>query len=427
MSFVNVQRPNERTVTFTLRPLTVTYANTLRRLILTGVETVAFAADMDEKGRTGDVVVETNDTPMTNEMLAHRISMLPVAIKDPLSFKPDNYEFHLQVTNDTDRTLDVTAGNFDVWQRSDDPDEEPRRLSTPDFFPANPITGDTCLIAILKSKTFGQAKGQSLSLKAKASIGTGKQHARHIPVSQCSYVYTPDSNEERRKEVFESWLVKSKKVDPMGLERDGEGKKAALMKEFNTMEAARCYLRDEAGEPYSYDFTVESVGVLSVNYIIRRACEVGEAMCMRYMNIATGELPEDVTVQPADAQMLGFDFHFTGHDHTLGKLLSTYLVENHYSGAAEPKITFAGSIVPHPLRDVMLLRVGVEDGQEMTAREAVAAAARGCAELFRQLRANWLGVSGTAPPTLTIRRARPSTAAASAAAPTARVTVKKQA
>lgn len=107
MSFVNVQRPNERTATFTLRPLTVTYANTLRRLILTGVETVAFAADMDEKGRTGDVVVEANDTPMTNEMLAHRISMLPVAVKDPLSFKPDNYEFHLKVSNDSDRTLEI--------------------------------------------------------------------------------------------------------------------------------------------------------------------------------------------------------------------------------------------------------------------------------------------------------------------------------
>lgn len=424
MSFVNVQRPNERTATFTLRPLTVTYANTLRRLILTGVETVAFAADMDEKGRTGDVTVEANDTPMTNEMLAHRISLLPISVKDPLSFKPDNYEFHLKVANDSDRTLDVTASHFDVFERSDNPDEEPRRLSTPDFFPANPITGDTCLIAILKSKTFGQAKGQSVALKAKATVGTGKQHARHIPVSQCSYVYTPDTNEERRKEVFDSWLVKSKKVDPTALESDAS-KKAALMKEFNTMEAARCYLRDETGEPYSYDFTVESAGVLSVNYIIRRACEVGEAMCMRYMNLATGELPEDVTIQPADAQMLGFDFYFAGHDHTLGKLLSTYLVENHYSGAAEPKITFAGSIVPHPLRDIMLLRVGVEDGQEMTAREAVAAAARGCAELFRQLRANWLAATGAgAGPVATIRRSRPATAATAAST---QVTVKKQA
>ena len=173
------------------------------------------------------------------------------------------------------------------------------------------------------------------------------------------------------------------------------------------MQAARCYLKDEKGEAYSYDFTVESAGVLAVPYIVTRACEVGEAMCMRYVNLATGALPEDVTIQPAPTEMLGFDFEFKGHDHTLRALLSTFLEENHVGGDAEPKIQYASGEVFHPLRDQMVLRIGVEDGQELTARQAVAAAARGCAEMFRALGASWINAtSGAGGPRLPRRLPR---------------------
>lgn len=409
VQFSNLKRVNDRTMTFTLSPLKHTYANTLIRAIISGVETVAFRADMDGAGRTGDVVIEKNDTPMTNEMLAHRISMLPVAVRDPLAFKPDEFDFRLKVQNDTDRTLDVVAGDIEVFQRRGD-EEEPVRVDPGRFFPANPKTGDTCLIAVLKPKRFGMEFGEAIRLRAKASIGTGRLHAAFIPTSQCTYTYTLDTNEERRAAVFNDWLDKSKKQSSIELDSD-PAKKAAYMKEFETMQIARCFLRDEKGEPYSYDYTVESAGVLDVPYIVRRGCEIVEAMCSRYINIATGDLPEDVRITPADAEMLGFDFEFAEHDHTLRYLLTTYLVENHIEGDAEPKIQYASGDVRHPLRDVMMLRIGVEDGQEVTARAALAAAARGCAEMFRNLRVNWMtalegGRSAASPgPRMTIRRA----------------------
>ena len=66
MNFDNLRKLDERTYAFTLSPIHVTYANTLRRLMLTGVETVAFRSDMTSTGSTTDVVVKRNDTPMTN-------------------------------------------------------------------------------------------------------------------------------------------------------------------------------------------------------------------------------------------------------------------------------------------------------------------------------------------------------------------------
>jgi len=182
------------------------------------------------------------------------------------------------------------------------------------------------------------------------------------------------------------WLTVTKKVS--NPDKASE-RYAELQREFNTMQIKRCFKINERGEPFSFDFTVETVGVLDVKYIVNRACEVGENMCGRYVNLHEGDLPDEITLTPADARVIGFDFLFRGHDHTLGNLLQTWLVEHHIEGDAKPAITYAGYSVPHPLRDEMVLRIGVKDGKEATARAAVAAAARGCAGWFQQLRAEW--------------------------------------
>jgi DNA-directed RNA polymerase subunit L/DNA-directed RNA polymerase alpha subunit len=406
--FENVQQIDNRTTKFTLTPFHVTYANTLRRVIVSGVETVGFRADMTEKGTTTDVQVTKNHTPMTNEMLADRVGLVPLHVRDPLTWDPDRYIFRLNVENTQESPLDVVAGNFEVLERRADSDE-PVPVPTEQFFPPNPLTKETALIAALRGKVGTAPTGEAISLTAKATVGTGRQHARFIPVSQCSYEYTRDSNPDRIKEYFNDWLVKSKKVSPDDLQ-EGSEKKAALEREFNTMAIARCYKVDERGEANSFDFTIESIGVLSVSYIVDRACQVIEDMCNRYANVRSGALPEELTVLPAANRLVGFDFIFRGHDHTLGNMLQTWLVDNHIGEtAAEPKITYAGYYLPHNLRDEMVLRVGVEDGQEATARAAVAAAARGCAAFFKTVRDEWRQVNG-------MRAPRPVVAAAAAAA-----------
>jgi DNA-directed RNA polymerase subunit L/DNA-directed RNA polymerase alpha subunit len=403
--FENVQQVDNRTTKFTLTPFHVTYANTLRRVIVSGVETVGFRADMTDKGTTTDVQVTKNHTPMTNEMLADRVGLVPLYVRDPLTWDPDRYIFRLSMDNTQESPLDVAAGNFEILERRADSDE-PVPVPTDQFFPPNPLTKETALIAVLRGKIGTAATGESIALTAKATIGTGRQHARFIPVSQCSYEYTRDSNPDRIKEYFNDWLVRSKKVSPDDLQ-DGSEKKGALEREFNTMAIARCYKVDTRGEPNSFDFTVESVGVLGVPYIVDRACQVIEDMCNRYANMKSGVLPEELTVLPAANRLIGFDFIFRGHDHTLGNMLQTWLVDNHIGDAAtEPKITYAGYYLPHNLRDEMVLRVGVEDGQEATAKAAVAVAARACAAFFKTVRDEWRQATGM--------RGQQPTAAASA-------------
>jgi len=468
ISFENLVKKDDNTYSFTLNNSHVTYANTLRRLILTGVETVAFRADMTSSGTTTDVLVSANTTPMTNEMLAHRIGLLPLNVKDPLKWNPDRYVFRLEGNAKKDSIVDLCAGDFKIFDRSakrggaqlqggtqlqggagsnSENSSSEESLNTTNstelsslsslntsasgssseatsassaseassatsassvaslknasaetldasvvptslFFPPHPVTGDTCLIA-----TFPAGSGQKIDLVAKATIGTGRENARFMPVSQCSYEYTRDTDPDRQQELFEKWLLDAKKVVYSPEEADSD-KIKALRREYNTMEVARCFLRNETtGEPYSFDFTVESIGILNVPYIVKRACEVGRNMVGRYVNVEKGKLPDELTVEPAEGRIIGFDFLFRGHDHTLGNLLQTYLVEHHVDGTANPKITFAGYKVPHPLRDEMVLRIGVEDGQEATARLALAMACRGCVNIFDEMLRSWIATA----------------------------------
>ncbi len=444
---IGTVKENENMLTFQLVDTNVAYANTLRRMILTGVESVAFRSDMNEKGDTSDVSITENTTPMTNEMLADRIGLIPIHV-DPDTWKKDDYYFELKVQNNEETTLAVTAADFVVRRRgvvrkrtsmkggadgnngnnnnnNEDEDleneegnnfgnnadgnndfgvvettlEKEDEYREPDvaegnkkFFHPNPLTGETALIALLKAKQPNQ-EGQKIHLVAVASKGTGRDHIRFSPVCQCSYGYTIDTDEMRQQEQFEKWVKTYKNKKPSELKEaktaDGKSLEEVLKREFNTMEIQRCYKANPAtGEPNSFDFVVESIGVQEVEKIVERALVNIQAKCLKYAAIDREDV-ETVRIQPADARMKGFDFIFQKEDHTLGNLFQTYMDET----MMNKEISFVGYKIPHPLRDEMVLRVGVDfpmqpdiDGKETTARAAVAKAATACATMF----GNWL-------------------------------------
>lgn len=388
---------NPNITSFTLSPTSVAYANTLRRMCLTGVESVAFRADMNEKGETTDVSVLANTTPMTNEMLADRIGLIPVHANPDgwVTEKGDEtYYFELKIQNDTDNTLAVEAKDFEVRKKSEG-DEPAVPVPNKEFFHPDPKTGRTALIALLKAKQ-PNTEGQKIHLVAKATVGTGRDHIRFCPVSQCSYGYTIDTDEAQQRTAFEKWIQSSKNKKPEELKEKKELEEI-LMREFQTMEVQRCFKRDpETGEPNSFDFIIETLGIESVSKIVERALKNIELKCLKYASLDKDQV-ESVRIIHADARMKGFDFMFQKEDHTLGNLLQTYMAET----MMDKDITFVGYKVPHPLRDEMVLRVGVnfpldetKDGKQTAAAFAVAKAANECAAMFRSWREDWMRQTG---------------------------------
>jgi len=403
--FKNLRRTRANTMEFTLAPTHYSYANTLRRLCMTYVESAGFRADMKDDGSTTDVQILANSTPMTNEMLAHRIGLIPIYIKNPLEFDGKKYQFVLNKVNDTDKAMDVFAHDFQVKEIRGD-EEIPIPSSA--FFPPNPVTLQTCLLAVLKPLMPG-GKPEEIRINAKASVGVGRENARFIPTAQCAYAYTKDTNEEAIRKSFHNWLRETKMVDPATIEADA-AKKAPLEREFNTLQVNRCYLKDANGEPYSFDFTIESAGVLSPEYIVMRACDKGVDLCKQY----TGEnLGDDVVVQRVEGQMLGWDFIFQRQDWTLGNLIQTWIDANLIDLG---EVTFCGCDIPHPLRDEMVIRIGVADGEEATARRALRQAMMACEAMFQGWRDQLAGMLQQAQP----QQQRPQTVATAVKRPVIR-------
>ena len=356
--------------TFRASPLHVTVANTIRRQILAAVETVGFKTEPPE---SSEVHINVNTTPLVNEMLMHRIGMIPIAVSDPSTFNIDEYEFRMNIENISDKPVNVTAADIRVYKLSESGEEE---LPNKEFFPTDSITGDAPLITILRPKYNLDSIPEKLSLTAKASIGTGRQNMRYSSVAQVSYEYTPDNNPSRQLAIRNNWLATSKKVpDPSAIAPE---RLAELTREFNCLEIQRCYLENEKGDPYDFLFHIESVGILSVPTIIECGIKACEDIVTPYTNFDTdfplnekGQ-PKVAIVKAARRMENGYEFVFQNEEHTLGNLLQTFLVERHIDGDQQPKLLYAGYKVPHPLRAEMVLIVSSEDGLESTAREAIA-------------------------------------------------------
>lgn len=384
----NFKYQDKNTLTFQLVNTNVSYANTLRRIILSEVPSVGFRAEINNNGITSDVIIEKNTTAMSNEMLAHRVGLVLVHA-NPSTWDPDKYVFQLNVDNNTETTLDVKVSDIEVYERRDG---EMLKVPNTKFFHPDPITHDTCLLALLKPK-IGNASPEGVALKAKASVGIGRENVRFSPTSQCSYAYTRDTNEEKVKQYFVRWLDRHKKINYLDIENDTV-RKELLEREFNTMEIARCFVTNEKGDPSSFDFTVESVGVFDPYDIVIEALKVIVQKCNKYVAIDKGDLPDSVNIQPTKKAARGFDIYFQKEDHTLGNLVTTWMDENILdpNGLKDGTIRFCGYCVPHPLRDEMLMTIVAKD--QLACKKSIATTAMNCAKMFNEWREAFVAIKG---------------------------------
>jgi DNA-directed RNA polymerase subunit L len=228
---------------------------------------------------------------------------------------------------------------------------------------------------------------EELHFRAKAAVSTGKENIRWSPVSQCAYEYTRDTdNAEHVEQVFQAWIAANKKKTGSP-EQD-----AALRREFNTMEIQRCYVKDEFGNPNSFTFNVESIGVQAIPNIVLAGVEAIQEHVRKYADMDK-IIPSNIRIQKSDTRFPAVDVIFENEGHTLGNLLETFLVENHTDeGSKEPRITYAGYKVPHPLRQEMFVRIGVPETehQELIARQAIASVCAHIHQIFQGMKQSWI-------------------------------------
>jgi len=388
--------PEERIrARFTLEGTSTTVANTVRRCIMSNTRSVGFRANLTDAANPG-IFIRKNNAVIFNEMLAHRLTLVPLAVRRIDEFDPKSIECVSKIRNESPNLLHVTAADIKVVQKTAGVDEE---IPSSALFPPDPITGDTCLITTLRPATGSVV--EEIDLTAYPVIGTGAQFMGFCPVSQCSYGNTEDPDPVRQEQFFFEWLAEFKKIAEPGAVPPEVLAKHKV--EWATMANQRCFKTDVAtGEPNSFDFVIESVGVRSVKEIMAEGIQSVITMLTPFANTETPSAELGITTQPVDSRMTnGVDVNIANHEHTLGNLLQTVLTDLYLNTETpDAPISYAGYKVPHPLHKSVRLRIGVREGitgdPAVVARQVIAMAAQRAIQIFEDLAREWTNVAPAA-------------------------------
>lgn len=357
MTFLSEFNLDHETLTFRVNNLNPTFLNSLRRLIISHVETVSFRT---EYGQESDIKIETNTSSIHNEMLAHRLSLVPIHVdtKKISDFNSSKLEFFIDVTNNTTKTMDITSKHIQIRDVSKEPSVILSETETRKYFPPDRITGGFILINKLKPNNSGiLEEGESMVVIMKANKSIGKEHARYCPT--CVSVFTNLRDDEKiKKELQKRISEKNLVLSKSGKNEMSEEAQQELIKSFMVSEADRYFHTGSDGEPNVFEFTIESDGRIPPYIIFDRALFVLEEQIVKF--IKKLEDPEQVKVENSDCIMHSFDLIFDDEDYTMAYLIQYYMFKL-FQNVEEPKVKYVAGTVPHPLENKMVLRVALED------------------------------------------------------------------
>ena len=181
------KRTNDEKLLFTLSGVNTSFANSIRRCILSDIECVVFKTFPYEENKAN---FSKNTTRHTNEMLKQRLSCVPIHLG--VSAPYSSLIIEVNVTNTTDQTLYVTTKDFKIKEKTTEKyisDSERDKI-----FPPNTITGDYIMFARLRpSSDTKKGLGESLSFTAEMDVSTAKENGMFSVASISCYTNTIDT------------------------------------------------------------------------------------------------------------------------------------------------------------------------------------------------------------------------------------------
>jgi DNA-directed RNA polymerase alpha subunit len=348
MHFLNLIKKDTNAITFDIRDVDTSLVNSIRRTILTDIPSVGFYFKLKDHFVENDINITANDSPLHNEFLAHRLSLIPLHFtKDEIeNWKDTDYSFVLKKTNKTGQMINVTTGDFEIINSKNN--QKMPETFTNRIFPKNKITEDHILLTKLKPHIDDLEKGNEIMIYATARKGVAKDCICWSIVSQCSYFNSLD-------EAFISKFLKEKAKN-MSKDEYSEFKE-----EFDTLDKYRYFMKDKNGEPKQFTFSLEVETALTPYEVFHMGCTV---LITQIENIIV-ELSKSDDSTVVDINILTdvpnfFTVMFKGYTHTIGNLVQSFML-NHYIRDKELKneyeLSYVGYSVPHPLEEMFLLKL----------------------------------------------------------------------
>lgn len=349
MIFENIHR-NGNKLTFDIKDLDISIVNSLRRIVISEIPTVALAFD-PLSDNNPDITIKTNSTALHNEFLAHRLSLLPIKIdkKTIENFNPDEYIFKLSVKNTGTETINVTSNDIQIYNSKDV--KYPPTVHE-QIFPKDPFTKHYILINKLRPNIYSPEKGEEIDIIFKASKNIGKTHSRWSAVSCCSLsnIVDYDKADAALQNILKNLALQ--KGSPL-TSKESE----THTKRFQSLEIYRHYRTNKYGEADAFHFKIESECGLSPEDIFLQAFDILieklEAFSVKIVDLRLNKIHDNQHF---------YEIVVPEEDYTLLNVLQCMIYNMEIRENEKTDLEYIGYYQPHPLDNKMILKIKFKNG-----------------------------------------------------------------
>lgn len=327
---------------FTLRNVDVSIANSLRRVILSDIPIIVCKVSPNDKNKCNIIA---NTCGLNNEIVKHRLSCIPIHIKDVEDFPYKNYIIEVNVSNNTDTTIYVTTKDFIVKDLVTGKPLNEDKIR--EIFPPNDLTGDFIDFVRLKPRVAEEIQPKKLHLTCEFDIGTAKEDGAYNVVSTCSYGNTIDipTQQAKLQQFKQKWKDEGKKESEINFEAEN----------WKLLEGKRIFKKD------SFDFVIETIGIYTNGELTVLACKI----LLDNLRIIDTLIDKDqLKIKVSDNTMKNcFDIILQNYDYTIGKVIEYILNHKFYKTGM---LTFCGFKMLHPHDSYSIIRVAYKEPVEMS-------------------------------------------------------------
>lgn len=338
-----VSKINDDELLFTISGINVSFINAIRRVILSEIPIVVFRVSPNNKNKCNII---SNTCGLNNEIVKHRLSCIPIHIKDVEDFPLKNYIMELNVENNTDTTIVVTTEDFTIKDSVSNkilPKDKIREI-----FPANEHTGDFIDFVRLKPKAAEELQAKKINLTCEFDIGTAKEDGAYNAVSTCSYGNTIDdaAQEAKLAQLKQKWKDEGMKANEIEFEATN----------WKLLEGKRIFKKD------SFNFIIQSIGVYTNPELLTMACSI---MINKLVNLDKLIEEDNLEIKLSDNTMKNcYDIILENEDYTIGKVIEYALLILFYESTGSLK--FCGFKMLHPHDTYSLIRVSYKEPMEIS-------------------------------------------------------------
>jgi DNA-directed RNA polymerase subunit L len=320
------------TLTFTLENIDKSIANSLRRIMLSDIDTYCLDTTGDNSGK---IVIHHNTTRFNNEILKQRLCCIPVHITDD-DFPYENYEMFLDEKNDTPDIKFITTEHFKIRDIVNDKIMDDSKVKQ--FFPKNKQTQGFILFARLRP-SIGDVPGEALKLNCSFTKSNAKNNAAFNVVSTSAYGETIDTEKSQK-----IWNTKEKEYRT---QKKTDDEILHHKDDFMNLETQRYTKKN------SYDFTVETIGIYKNTEIVKKACNI---MIDNLTFIQKTISEDELEIRSSDIiNENAYDIQLKNESYTVGKAIEYALYSNLFEN--KETLSFCGFKQFHPHDEYSIIRL----------------------------------------------------------------------